>query len=172
MFTLLAFSFVLVSYSQTRIAIKGGFNYSSAKVSYNAIAQPVTAVPGAGIGLLFKTSFDGPLHFSPYVQLNTRGYVVKPLSGNYTKIKNSIAYLDIVPALSLDFGKEDKSFVFSVGPVLSFTKLGNEKKTDTNQVSSSGKMKFGFGDYSWVDLGAATSIGIHFNKSFIEAVYY
>ncbi len=170
--TLFALSYIHICYTQTRIALKGGYNHSTAKVSYNAIVQPVTAVPGAGFGLLFKVPFDGPLHFSPYAQINTRGFSVKPNTGNYTKIQTMIAYLDIVPALSLDFGNKDHSFVFSVGPVLSFTDFGREKKTDSNQVTSSAKMKFGFGEYSWIDLGAASSIGVHFKKTFIEAVYY
>jgi hypothetical protein len=129
-------------------------------------------VPGAGLGLYFKAPFDGPLHFSPYAQINTRGFNIHPASGSCTSIKTMIAYLDIVPALSLDFGNKEHAFVISLGPVLSFSNYGTEKKTDSLGVTKSGKMEFGFGEYSWVDLGASSSIGVHFKKMFIEAVYY
>lgn len=168
--TLLAF--YQCSIAQTKIAIKGGYNYSTAKVSYNAVKQPVEAVHGFGLGVQFKAEFDGILHFSPYVQINSRGFIIKPLSGPYKKIQNTIQYLDIVPALSLDFKKGTNAFVISFAPVGSLTNFGREKKTDLNNVTTSSKMSFGYDGTGWFDLGANFSLGYHFKKTFIEAGYY
>lgn len=158
--------------AQTRIAIKGGYNYSTGKVSYNAVKQPVEAVHGYGLGVQFKADFDGVLHFSPYVQINSRGFITKPISGPYKKIENTMQYLDIVPALSLDFKKGNNAFVISFAPTGSITNFGREKKTDLNNVTTSTKMSFGYDGFGWFDLGASFSLGYHFKKTFIEAGYY
>jgi hypothetical protein len=171
-FTLLTLFVVYAVQAQLKVAIKGGYNYSTGKIFYKSVKQPTDAVHGFGLGVLFKTEFEGVLHFSPYFQINSRGFVIKPLTGTYKRIENTIQYLDIVPALSLDFKNGNNAFVISFGPTAGLTSFGKEKKTDQNNVTTSNKIHFGYDGIGWFDLGATISLGYHFKKAFIEAGYY
>ena len=170
--TVLAFSCFCYSHAQTRLAIKAGVNYSTARAYLNDVKQSRGFVPGGNLAIQMKTAFDGLLHFSPYVAYTTRGFIIK--SGNSTgdKTRNFIHYIDIAPVLSVDFvtGK-DNSLVIAVGPIASLA-IGGTEKTTVSGVDSSAKMNFSTSkDYGLFDLGLHTSIGWHLKKYFIEAVY-
>ena len=173
LFTIGLTTFVFLSASsQTSIAIKGGFNYSTARAYFNNEKQSTEFVPGANLAIQLKTAFDGPLHFSPYIAYSSRGFIIK--SGNTTgdKTRNFIHYIDIAPLLSLDFvtGKKN-SFIISAGPLAGLAIGGTEKKTSAG-VTSSTKMHFTTStDYGLFDFGLHTSVGYHFNKLFIEFAY-
>lgn len=160
------------SAAQTKIAIKGGFNYSTSKASFNGEKQSTGYVPGGNLAIQLKTDFDGPLHFSPYIAYTTRGYIIK--SGNATgdKTRNFIHYIDLAPVLSLDFHTgHNNSFVIGVGPIAGLAIAGTEKTT-LSGVTSSAKMHFSTSsDYGLFDLGMHTSLGYHFNKLFVELAY-
>lgn len=170
-FLALVLIFPLLSFAQVKIAVKGGYSYAFAKASYNAKQQKVEGKHGFNLGVLFKANFEAPLHFSPYIQFSSRGFIIKPDTGSIKKVENSIQYIDIVPALSVDFPKGNGSFVISGGPVLGITNFGKEKTTDKNNVTQSSSMSFGYGGYGWFDLGIAGSIGYHVKKIFVEANY-
>src|SRR5436190_4425313 len=89
--------FSLYSSAQVRIAVKGGVNYSTAKVTVAGIKQANGYITGANIGLQLTREFDGPLHFSPYIGYSNRGFIIKR---NDTTRKNSIHYIDIGAILS------------------------------------------------------------------------
>lgn len=166
-----AFVAVKTSIGQVKVAVKGGWNYSTAKAVYTEIKQPTEFTFGYGIGVLAKVPFDGPLHFSPSVMINKRGFIVKPLTGNNKSEQYSIIYLDLVPSLSVDFPKGDNVFVLSLGPDFGFTNFGKIKTTDINNVTTNEKLKFGFGSIGWFDLGLNASVGYHMKKIFVEAGY-
>lgn len=155
--------------AQTRIAIRGGITYSTEKVKDNGVKPTAGYKPGASIGIQFKVPFDGPLHFSPYAAYNMRA----SKSTYPTKVvENTIHYLDLVPALSLDLPVANaNTFVIGFGPVFGFTNFGRQKITQ-NGTTTSQKMSFGYGAYGWFDLGLTGSIGFHTKKVYGEAVYF
>ena len=168
---------VTIASAQTKIAIKAGWNVSTARVHYldepseKDIKQPNFYKNGFGIAILFKTQFDDILHFSPTIGYNMRGYSYKPTYGDTSEYSNTIHYLDIVPALSADFpvGERKNTLVISAGPQLGIAIAGTEKIT-TAGVTSSHKMKINVdGEYGMFDLGLSTGIGFHTPKMFVEA---
>ena len=172
MITLFVLAFVLVSYAQTKIAIKAGYNYSFARVYFNDIKQPSDSKNGYGIGILFKAPIEGVVHFSPYIAFNSRGFVIRPLADTFKKAEFSIQYIDFVPALSFDLPTGGNSFDISVGPVFGFTSFGHQKVTNNNDVTTSKKLTFGYGSYGWIDIGLSGSLGYHMKKVFFEAGYF
>lgn len=173
--TLFTAIIVFCAGAQTKIAIKGGFNYNTARVYQYGVKQPNKFNPGFGIGILIKTQFDGLLRFSPYAGYNMRGYKYDRIVGaNDTTFSNTIHYLDLVPALSLDFpagGSDDNLFVVSGGPQLGIALAGTEKRT-VKGVTTSSRMKINTdGDYGFFDLGLGMSIGYHTRKFLVEVGY-
>ena len=157
--------------AQVKIAAKAGWNYSTARAIYNGVKQPTDFSFGYGAGVLVKVPFEGVLHFSPSVMVNKRGFILKPLSGTNKTEQYSITYLDLVPSLSVDFPHKDKSFVISLGPDFGFTNFGKIKATDNNNVTTTQKLKFGYGEFGWFDLGLNASVGYHMKKVFVEVGY-
>ncbi|MEP7164068.1 MAG: outer membrane beta-barrel protein [Ferruginibacter sp.] len=170
--TLLSISCFCCVNAQTKLAIKGGFNYSTARAYFNDVKQSTGFVPGGNLAVQLKTAFDGPLHFSPYIAYSTRGFIIK--SGNSTgdKTRNFIHYVDVAPVLSLDFATgTDKSLVIGFGPIASLA-VGGKEKTTISGVTSSAKMHFSTSkDYGLFDLGLHSSVGWHLKKLFVEAAY-
>jgi hypothetical protein len=155
--------------AQTKIAVRGGFNYSTARITQYDIKKPGSYNGGYGLGILFKAPFDGLLHFSPYIAYNLRGYKYNTQRSPDSAFSNTISYIDIVPALSIDFPAGKNSFVLSGGFNVSVAVAGTEKITSGNS-SSSKKMKFDISSgYGLFDLGLNTSIGYHMEKIFVEA---
>ena len=158
--------------AQVKVGIKGGWNYSSARAVYSGIKQSTGFISGYGAGVIAKIPFDGVLHFSPSVMINRRGFIIKPSSGPNTKEQYALTYLDIIPALSTDFIHGDNSFTISLGPDFGFTKFGKLQTTTSSNVTTSEKLKFGFAEYGWFDLGLQANAGYHMKKTFIEVGYF
>ncbi len=157
--------------AKTKVAIKGGANMSTAKVSQNDEKLESKFVQGYGIGLLFKIPFEGHLYFSPNLAYNRRGYTYTPKAGSITEYQNTIHYLDIVPNLSLNLPVGKNAFVISAGPHLSVAIAGTEKQTTANNTSSA-KMEFALsGNYGFIDMGVGGSLGFHTNRFLLEAGY-
>lgn len=155
--------------AQTKIAVKGGATFSTARVYVGSEKQDTKINAGYGMGILFKVPFEGVLHFSPWVAYNRRGYEYTPKTGSISHYKNTIHYIDMVPALSVDFSMGKNSLVISAGPHVSVA-VGGTEKTSTGNTTSSHKMKFSTSsNFSLVDLGLAGSIGYHIKKFFVEA---
>ncbi len=155
--------------AQTKIAIRGGFNYSTARVSQYEIKKPGGYNSGYGLGILFKVPFDELLHFSPYIAFNRRGFKYNTQRNPDSAVSNMISYLDIVPAVSLDIPAGKNAFVISAGFNVSVALSGKEKIT-SGRTSSTKKMIFDIGsNYGIFDLGLNTSIAYHLKKVFVEA---
>lgn len=157
--------------AQVKIAVKAGWNYSSARAVYSDVKQSTDFISGYGIGAMAKVPFDGVLHFSPSIMINKRGFIVKPTTGNNKTEQYSITYLDLVPSLSFDFANKSNAFVIGIGPDFGFTNFGKLKVTDINNVTSSQKIKFGYENLGWFDLGMNASVGYHMKKIFVEVNY-
>jgi Outer membrane protein beta-barrel domain len=157
--------------AQVKIAAKGGWNYASTAAVYAGIKQPSGYISGYGMGVLLKVPFDGVLNFSPSVMINKRGFIIEPLTGVNKKEQYSITYVDLIPSLSVDFPVKSNSFAISLGPDFGFTNFGKLKTTDTANLTSTQKLKFGYGGYGWFDIGLNASIGYHTKKIFVEAGY-
>ncbi len=159
-------------FSQTnKWGIKAGYNYTSARALYAGVKQPVTAKSGFGIAVTTKMDFDGVLHFSPYVGYSMKGFIINPKMGNIKKEDYTIHYFDIAPLLSVDFPVAENTFVITAGPILGITNFGKQKITTTNNVTTSEKIKFGYGGYGMFDLSLIGSVGYHFKKMFVEVGY-
>jgi Outer membrane protein beta-barrel domain len=167
---LAAFVLFASATAQVKLAVKGGWNYSTTRAVYADVKQPTGFTNGYGIGALLKMPFDGVLHFSPSVMVNKRGFIIKP-SGTNTKEQYSLFYVDLIPSLSVDFKKGDNSFVISLGPDIAITNFGKLKVTGSNGVTTSQNIKFGYGSIGWFDIGLAASIGYHMKKVFVEVGY-
>jgi Outer membrane protein beta-barrel domain len=152
-------------------AIRAGYNYTSARASYAGVKQSVTAKSGFGLAVMAKIEFDGILHFSPYVGYNMKGFIINPKTGTIKKEEYTFHYFDIAPLLSVDLPVGENTFVISAGPILGITNFGSQKITTTNNVTTSEKIKFGYGSYGMFDLSLTGSLGYHFKKIFIEAAY-
>jgi hypothetical protein len=160
----------------TKLAIIGGYNLTTASVQIKGVAEPTQYHSSFGLGILWKSQFDGNLYFSPYAEINGRGYGYTSTVGPVTtKYRNSMYYLDIAPALSLDLNvnkqQPDQKLVFSFSPVFSLALAGTEKQTK-NGVTTSNKMKFSIeGDYGIVDIGFNWSAAYHIKDKFVQIGY-
>jgi Outer membrane protein beta-barrel domain len=157
--------------AQVKIAVKGGFNFSTAKAVYADIKQPVNFITGYSIGALAKVPFDGLLHFTPSITINKRGFTVKPLAGNNKSEQYNIIYVDLVPALSIDIPSGKNSIAISFGPDFGLTNLGRLKIISNSSINTTQSLKFGYGEIGWFDIGLTASLGYHLPKSFIELSY-
>jgi Outer membrane protein beta-barrel domain len=170
--TVFSISCFCYTHAQTKLAIKGGFNYSTARAYLNDVKQSTGFVPGGSLAIQMKTAFDGLLHFSPYVAYTTRGFIIKSANNTGDKTRSFIHYIDLAPVLSVDFitGK-DNSLVIGVGPVASLA-IGGTEKTTSSGITNSAKMNFSTSkDYGLFDMGLHASAGWHLKKYFIEVAY-
>lgn len=161
-----------ISFSQVRVAVRGGYNHSSAKVKYSAVDQPTGYKPGFNVGIQAKVPFEPPLYFSPFISYSLRGYTISPLSGTIQKSETSIHYIDVAPLLSyvIKTGNQNH-FTISAGPLAGLAFSGKEKITEAG-VTTSSNIKFNLsGSYGYYDLAIYSSVGYHFNRVFIEAAY-
>ena len=159
-------------YAQTNLGIKAGYNYSTAKVLVNGTDQKTSYVSGYGAAIMFKTWFDGVLHFSPYIAYNRRGHSYTPGGTDIKKIENIIHYIDVVPILSFDFPvTTQQTFIVGFGPVVGFALTGKEKTTAVNGTVTKKNMVFGFGDYGRYDAGLTANAGYRWNKYLLEVSY-
>ena len=170
--TAISFLILQAVSAQINLGIKAGYNYSTARVIANSVKQKTQYIGGYGAAIIFKTWFDGVLHFSPYIAYNRRGYSYSPGTGAIKQIENTIHYIDVVPVLSFDFPiHSNQSFIAGFGPVVGFAIAGKEKTTPVNGLTTEKKMVFGFGDYGRYDVGLTTNIGYRFNKYLLEVSY-
>ncbi|GAB2806986.1 porin family protein [Ferruginibacter profundus] len=160
-----------VTKAQVRVAAKAGWNYSTATAMYSGVKQPTDFTFGFGAGVYAKVPFEGVLNFAPSVMVNKRGFIVKPLTGTNKTEQYSITYLDIIPSFSFDFPHKSNSFAFAIGPDFGFTNFGKLKATNNNNVTTTEKLKFGYGQFGWFDLGLNASVSYHMKKIFVEAGY-
>ena len=167
----LAMSFSSVA--QSKFAVQAGYNHNTARVHVSNVKQPTGYVPGFNIGARFKTSFEPPLHFVGMLSYNMRGYTLKPLQGDTSKIETHIHYIDIAPLLSFDIGGSDKNhFSITAGPVMGIAFSGRQKTTE-NGVTTSAPMKFDVSkDYGYASFAIFTGLSYHFDKMFVEASYH
>jgi hypothetical protein len=168
---LAAFIVINSTAAQVKLAVKSGYNLTTTRAVYAGVKQPSGYTGGYGIGALLKMPFDGVLHFSPSVMVNKKGFIIKPIAGTNKKEQYAITYVDLIPSLSADFEKGANAFVISLGPAISFTNFGKLKTTDNIGVTSSQKIKFGYGNLGWFDIGLNASIGYHMKKVFVELGY-
>jgi hypothetical protein len=171
---LAAFILLQNTIAQNKLAVKGGYNYSTARAYFDGKKQTTGFKSGYGLGLLFKTNIEGILHFSPGLTINKRGYTIEPSTGPVKKYDNDITYIDLYPGLSLDIPmKKDNFFILDVGPQFGFTNFGNEKTTDAMGAVTSAKMQFSLsGSYGIADVGMNGGIGVSVNKFLVELKYY
>jgi hypothetical protein len=158
--------------AQVRIGVKGGWNYSTARAVYKEVKQSTGYTNGYGIGVLAKVPFDGALHFTPSVMINNRGFIVNnPAGGTNKKEQYSITYLDLVPGFSFDYEDGNNTVSLCFGPDFGFTNFGKLKTTDASNLTTSQKLKFGYGSYGWFDIGINTSVAYRMKKFFVELSY-
>ncbi len=169
---LIVFTTITTANAQVKIAVKGGWNYSTAKAVYTGVKQSTGSINGFGLGVLAKVPFDGILHFSPSVMINNRGFIIKPSAGTNKEEQYSITYLDLIPSLSVDFENRDNTVSIALGADFGFTNFGKMKVTAINNSTTSQKMKFGYGEYGWFDIGLNTSVAYRMKKVFIELSYF
>ncbi|MEO6406925.1 MAG: porin family protein [Ferruginibacter sp.] len=164
--------FIYGTKAQTKLALKAGANYSTAKASFNGIKQPTSYVPGLNIGLQMTTAFEPPLFFTALAHYSMRGYIIKPTSGSISRYENRIHYIDLTPLLSFHVKTSSQSnLVLSAGPLAGLALSGTEKQTE-NGITTSKKMTLSTsGNYGLFDLAIYSSIGLHFDKFFVEAAY-
>ena len=169
--TCIAFILVSAANAQVKIAVKGGWNYSTTRAIYTGVKQSTGFTNGYGLGLLAKVPFDGVLHFSPSVMVNKRGFIINPSTGTNKKEQYSITYLDLIPSLSLDFEDGNNTVSLCFGPAFGFTNFGKLKATGNNNITTSQKLKFGYGGYGWFDIGLNASAAYRMKKVFVEFSY-
>lgn len=171
---ILSFLVITIAYSkaQTKIAVRGGINYSTARVYYDTEKQPTGYKIGGNIGVQCDVPFDEGLHFTPYVGYNLKGFTTSPKEGLVTKIDNTIHYIDLVPKLGYYFSNnKDASFVLGAGMSLSAAIAGTEKITKEG-ITTSQKMNFEISkDYGLFDFGFVPSIGYTTKKFFVEGAF-
>ena len=165
--------FSLPSVAQTKIALKAGYNHSSARILLNTVEQNTGYVPGINLGLQVKTSFEPPLHFTALLSYNVRGYTFSTPNAPVQKVETQIHYANLAPLISYDIATgKNQHFTLTTGPMAGLALSGKQKSTVAG-VTSSSKMRFSTSaDYGLFDLAIYNSIGYHFNKIFVEASYH
>lgn len=165
--------YVAVGFSQTRFAVRAGMNMTTARIRYAGVTKDNGFTAGPHIGLQLDTEFEGPLHFSPFIAFNQRGYVVSRVNDSISEIRNTIRYIDLAPLVSYHFSKSNrgKSFYLIGGPVFGMA-IGGKEKTTLRGVSQSKNMEFSLtGSYGYFDLSMLGGAGMRFNRWFVETNY-
>ncbi len=159
--------------AQTRLAVKAGYNHTTARVHIKDVKQPTGYQPGVNLGLQLKAGFEPPLHFTGLVSYNMRGYTLTPLVGDTDRLETRMHYLNIAPMLSYDIATGKTTHItLTAGPMAGLAFSGTQKIT-TAGVTNSSKMKFSTSsNYGLFDLAIYNSLGYHFDKIFIEASYF
>ena len=176
---LLFLFFISVSvHAQIKLAIKGGPNFSTAKIIHidevtsAGTKQPSGSLTGYGLGLMLDVPFDGKLHFMPSLSFNSRGFWFHPTYSDTSKVETSIKYIDINPSFSVNFNTGKKnSFAIFAGPELSFALSGKEKNTQAGITTSKSITISNTNDYGTFDLGISTGIQYRTKKFIFEAAY-
>jgi Outer membrane protein beta-barrel domain len=157
--------------AQTKIGIKAGPTFSTAKVTVSGVKQSSSYKPGASIGVQFDVPFDGVLHFSPYAAYNMMASSTK-YAASGAQVQTTLHYLSLAPGVSVHLqAPKENAFVIGFTPVLALTSFGNQKTT-IGGVTTGEKINFGFDGTGWFDLGLSGSLGYQFKKMFIQAIYY
>ncbi len=159
--------------AQTKIAVKAGYNHTTARIHINDIKQPTGYMPGINLGVQVKAEFEPPLHFTGLLSYNMRGYSLTPLAGDSQKVETKIHYINLAPLLSYDIATGRNTHItLTAGPMAGLGFSGTQDITEAG-ITSSSKMKFSTsGNYGLFDLAIYNSIGYHFEKIFVEASYY
>ncbi|MEO6490269.1 MAG: porin family protein [Ferruginibacter sp.] len=161
-----------ISQAQTRLAVKGGFNYSTARAYYNSVKQSTGYVAGANFRIQAETIFEGRLYFTPSISYNSRGYVIRADSNRNDENRSIIHYGSIAPLLSFHFGDPGKSLFLTAGPILGVAISGREK-IKVNNITATSKMKFTTtSEYGLFDLGLYGALGYKIKAISVEAGYY
>lgn len=154
-----------------RFGIKGGINYSNARVYDSATKINAGYKPGATLGVMADFEFDGPLHFTPSVMYSMKGYTFKPIKGTREKVSTTLHYIDLGAILTLRIPALHKGFAVSAGPTASFAISGKEKITE-NGVTTSSKIGFSLvKDYGFYDMGMFMGTSYSFSDCMIQAGY-
>ena len=159
--------------AQTRIAIKGGYNHSTARVHIKDVKQATGYVPGINLGLQLKAGFEPPLHFTGLLSYNMRGYTLAPINSDTQNVETRFHNINLAPMLSYDIATGKNAHIsLTSGPMFGLAISGTEKITDAG-VTNSSKMKFSTStNYGVFDLAIYNSIGYHYDKFFVEASYH
>ncbi len=161
----------LPAMAQTKFAVKAGANTSTARVYIDGVQQENGYQQGFGAAAYWNVPFDGLLHFSPSIAYNRRGYAYTPAGGTIGNYRNKVHYLDLLPALSVNFPVGKKALVVGAGPQFSVALAGTEQTTTAN-IATSAPMKFSnTSNYGIYDLGFNGSIGLHGSRMLLEAAY-
>lgn len=164
---------VSIAKSQTRIAVKGGYNHSTARIHINEVKQATGSIPAANLGLQLKADFEPPLHFVGLLMYNMRGYSLMPVNNDTQKIETHIHYINLAPLLSYDIAAGKNGHItLTTGPMGGLAFSGTRKITEDGKTSSSKMLFSTTGNFSPIDLAIYNSIGYHFDKFFIEASYH
>ena len=164
---------VLATKAQTRIAIKGGYNHSSARIHINDVKQPTGSIPGFNLGVQLKAAFEPPLHFTALLSYNMRGYSLPLTNSDTQKIETRFHNINLAPLLSYDIAAGKNGHItLTTGPMAGLALSGTQKITEAG-VTRSSKMIFSTSsNYGLFDLAIYNSIGYHFDKFFVEASYH
>lgn len=155
--------------AQTKWFIKAGATQSTASVFYKQQNQSVTAKNGFTGAIGASMQFEGALYFVPTIGFSKKGFAFSPSASE--KLDYSISYIDVAPGLQFNVKMGSSSFlVLGFAPLVNFSTSGTLKKT-IGTATTQEKLTFGFGSYGRVDLGIQASLGLKFNKFFIEAGY-
>ena len=156
-----------------RIAVKGGYNHSTARIQLNNVKQATGYIPGVNLGVQVKADFDPPLNFTGLLSYNMRGYTLSPVNNDTQKIETRFHNINLAPMLSYDIAVGKKGLiVLTAGPMAGLAISGTQKIT-VDDVTSSSKMIFSMTDhFGPIDLAIYNSIGYHFDKFFVEASYH
>ena len=164
---------VFIGKSQTRIAFKGGYNHSTARILINEVKQATGYIPAINLGVQLKADFDPPLNFTGLLSYNMRGYSLTPINSDTQKVETRFHSINLAPLLSYDITTGKNSHItLTTGPMGGLAFSGTQKITEGG-VTSSSKMIFSLSsNFGPIDLAIYNSIGYHFNKFFIEASYH
>ncbi len=161
------------SIAQTRFAFRAGVNMTTARIKYAGVTKDHAFTAGPHLGLQLDTEFEGPLHFSPFIAFNQRGYIIRQVNDSISEIRNNIRYIDLAPLVSYHFSNNHTgiSFYLTGGPVMGFAIGGSEKRT-IRGLTQTGNMTFSLtGDYGYFDLSMLGGAGLRMNRWYVEANY-
>ncbi len=154
-----------------RFAIKGGVNYSNARVYDSATKISSGYKAGGTVGLMADFEFDGPLHFTPSLMYSMKGYSFKPIKGIRQEISTTLHYIDLGAILTFNIPSLQKGFALNAGPTASFAFMGKEKITENNVTTTSDVSLSLVKDYGFFDLGMFMGTSYSFQRWMVQAGY-
>jgi len=163
---------------KTQYGFLGTLKTGTTSYTVRGAAQKTSFVPGAGIGVLAKIPFEGPLYFTPSLSFSAKGFqvVLTDTASNpgidVTRNNARLYVMELAPLLTLYLQQKGTQPFVQFGPVIDVAGFGTEQIRLNSGQNLSRTMKFAPDAYGRITAGLMVRLGVETPKGvFLSAQY-